>query len=107
MAEQEKPFICFKTGTSIKIEPRNRTGWLYLSLWMLALVPIVAVFTWLMSRELSTMQNAAYITGFTLVMIAWGIAMSRWMKARSEVVDMEDLLKIKRELDRQKKRGGR
>lgn len=107
MAEEEKPFICFKNGWNMKIEPRNRKGWLYLSLWMLALLPIVFTFTWLMNRELSTAQSAAYITGFTLVMIGWGFAMSRWMKARSEVIDMNLMIDFMREREAQKKRGRR
>jgi hypothetical protein len=39
-------------------------------------------------------------------MLAWTVGGIWWMKARAEVVDLQELLKLKRELDR-KKRGGR
>ena len=40
-------------------------------------------------------------------MLGWAIGMIVWTKNRSEVVDMEELLKLRRELDARKNRGRR
>jgi hypothetical protein len=36
----------------------------------------------------------------------WAFAMIRYMKARSEIVDMDSLIQLKREQDAKKKRRG-
>lgn len=40
-------------------------------------------------------------------MALWGWRMVVWMKARSEIVDMDELLAIKRQQDEQARRKGR
>lgn len=105
MAEQEKPFICYKSGLSMKIVPRGRAGWIATGLWTLSVVPLCVGFALLMSTVHSGGQAAAYSAGFMLAMTLWAIAMIVWTKNRSEVVDMEELLKLKRELDARKGRG--
>ena len=88
MAEQDKPFICYKSGWNLKFMPRNAVGWWALLLWLVALA----------------IPTAAYVTGYVLLTVGWSLAMLRWMYLRSEVVDMNELLKLKRELDARNKR---
>lgn len=107
MAEQEKPFICYKQGWNMQIVPRGRTGWTYFALWMSSLIPLVLGFTALLSTEPTGAWEIAVVVGFLLLVTIWAIAMIVWMKNRSEVVDMNELMKIKRELDAKKRRGGR
>jgi hypothetical protein len=107
MAETDKPFICYKKGWNIQIVPRNRAGWIALGWWMLSLLPPTGGFMWLMADEPTGAKAIAYTVGFTLMMLAWGIGMIVWTKNRSEVVDLDELLKLKRELDARKGRGRR
>ncbi len=107
MTEQEKPFICYKAGLKMSIQPRNRAGWIYTALWILSLVPPAVGFTWLMADEPTGGKAIAYTIGFILIMLAWAGAMIVWTKNRSEVVDLDELLKLKRELEAKKRRGSR
>jgi hypothetical protein len=107
MAEPEKPFICYKKGWSMQIVPRNKAGWIALTLWIVSLVPPAVGFTWLMAGEPTEGKAIAYTIGFTLMMLAWGGGMIIWTKNRSEVVDLDELLKLKRELEAKKRRGSR
>lgn len=104
MAESDKPFICYKAGLKMSIQPRNRAGWIYTALWTVSMGPLIGGFVWLMSAEPTGAREIAYATGFVLVMLLWVIAMTIWMKNRSEVVDMDEMLKLKREVDARKGR---
>jgi hypothetical protein len=104
MAEQDKPFVCYKSGWSLKIAPRNAAGWRGLLLWMLVLALLTAPFVWLMARQLNHAQITAYVTGYVLLTIGWSLAMLRWMYLNSEVIDLHELLNLKHELDARKKR---
>lgn len=104
MAEQDKPFICYKSGWNLKFMPRNAVGWWALLLWLVALAIPTALFVLLLTRQHSDAQIAAYVTGYVLLTVGWSLAMLRWMYLRSEVVDMNELLKLKRELDARNKR---
>ena len=104
MAEQDKPFVCYKSGWSLKITPRNAAGWRALLVWMLALALLTAPFVWLIARQHSDAQVAAYVTGYVLLTVGWSLTMMRWMYLRSEVIDIDELLKLKRELDARKRR---
>ena len=104
MAEQDKPFVCYKSGWNLKITPRNAAGWRALLVWMLALVLLTAPFVWLMARQPSEAQVAAYVAGYVLLTVGWSLAMLRWMYLNSEVIDINELLKLKRELDARKGR---
>lgn len=103
MTEQDKPFVCYKSGWNLKIMPRNAAGWGTLALWLLLLAGPTGLFIWLMSRQPSDAQIAAYVTGYVLLTLGWSLAMLRWMYLRSEVIDMNELLKLKRELDARKR----
>jgi hypothetical protein len=107
MAEQDKPFVCYKSGWNLKIMPRNTAGWWAMFIWLLILSGPTALFVWLMIRQPSDAQITAYVTGYVLLTFAWSMAMLRWMYLNSEVIDMNELLKLKRELDARKGLGKR
>jgi membrane protein YdbS with pleckstrin-like domain len=108
MRDEDKPFIYYKTGLwSFKIAPRNAAGFRASIIWVLALAPIFGLFAWALNEA----PNYRFVGLFTVIyvatILAWAFAMFRWMKARSEIVDMAELLEIKREQDLIKKRRGR
>lgn len=107
MAEPEKLFICYKGGGGIKITPRNAAGWRAFGLWMGAFAAVSGLFVLIVTRHISP-HGVAYTTAsFVVFMLVWAVSMIRWMMKRSEMVDMIELLDLKRELDAQKQRGRR
>lgn len=104
MRDEEKPFVCYKGG-GLKIVPRNATGWRAFWGWLTSY--IVATVLFLVIATNSPESMALYLTvGFLVFTFAWIVAMTRWMLARSEVVNLDELLELKREL-KARKRGGR
>ena len=104
MSEEDKPFIYYKTGRwSFKIAPRNAAGLRASIFWVLALAPIAGLFIWAINRAQTDVVRALYIGLYIAAMLLWSMAMLRWMKARSEIVDFNELLQIKREQDRIRK----
>lgn len=108
MRDEDKPFVCYRSGWwYMKIVPRGVAGWKAMALWLLAMVPAIALFAMVMKREPSTGAAIAAILVYALFMILWGVAMIRWMLARSEIVDMRELMAIKRRQDAEKRRNRR
>lgn len=106
MRDEDKPFICYKQGRwGMKIVPRNGEGWRALGLWMavLALLTIGHI-----ALVASKPDNAVFVGwatfGFIVIVGVWAIAMIRWMLARAEVINLDELLELKRERDRSKRR---
>lgn len=107
MRDEDKPFVCYKQGLSMKIVPRGGAGWRAFGLWMgafmLMLVAFLTAMPWVQG---STGQMAA--TGIFLAVTAqWAVAMIRWMLARSEIIDLRELTELKRERDAARPRGRR
>jgi small-conductance mechanosensitive channel len=102
MAEQDKPFVCYKNGWNLQIMPRNWVGWRALMLWLLVLAVPTAPFVYLMARQPSDAQVTAYVIGYVFLTVVWSLAMLRWMYLNSEVIDLKELLK--RELEARKRR---
>ncbi|PLK27355.1 hypothetical protein [Novosphingobium sp. TH158] len=107
MREEDKPFVCYKSRWSLKIQPRNATGWKLSFLWLLAMLPQTGLFMWAMGRHPGGGLAAVYTLLYTAAMALWGWRMVVWMKARSEIFDMDELLAIKRQQDQQARRKGR
>jgi hypothetical protein len=107
MTEQDKPFVCYKSGLSIKIVPRNAAGWRAMAGWMLVHLLPTAGFVWAMLQDPSAAQIAAWTVGYLLVTLLWGIAMIRWAMPRSEIIEMKELLALKREREQAKRNGRR
>jgi RsiW-degrading membrane proteinase PrsW (M82 family) len=108
MRNEDKPFIYYKTGRwSFKIAPRNAAGVRATIAWTLLLAPIAVPFIWALNGEKTDALKALYIALYIAAMLLCSILMMRWMKARSEIVDFEELLQIKRAQDLAKKKSGR
>ncbi len=107
MAEPEKPFICYKSGWSIQISPQTAAGWWMFAGWMSLTLPLGGLLFLFMGKDPTTARTVAGVMGFTLAMLGWAWGMIRWMMARSEVIDLRELQKLKRELDARKGRGRR
>jgi hypothetical protein len=107
MRDEDKPFVMYRRGTlNFTIVPRGVKGWTQSAVWMALLVPLLLWFTDYAAKH---SEGADFYIGLALYlggMLAWTVGGIWWMKARAEVVDLQELLKLKRELDR-KKRGGR
>jgi hypothetical protein len=109
MSDKEKPFVYTKSGLGFTISPRNAAGWRAFAVWMAALFCATGMFVWasVAAQEAGWEDGKIllYLTIPFLVATAfWAIAMIRYMKARSEIVDVDSLTQLKRELDRDKKR---
>jgi hypothetical protein len=105
MSRSEKPFVAYRSGRwNLKIVPRNAAGWRALIVWMLALAPITGLFLWFASAEPEGARLWVGLAAYLAAMMIWGLGMMRWMMARSEIVDLEDLLAFKRERDKARRR---
>jgi hypothetical protein len=107
MRDEDKPFVMYRRGTlNFTIVPRGVKGWTQFAVWMALLVPLLLWFAGYAAEHGEepdfTIGLALYLGG----MLVWTVGGIWWMKARAEVVDLQELLKLKRDLDR-KKRGGR
>jgi hypothetical protein len=105
MRDEDKPLILYRSGPwSFKIAPRNGKGWRQSLVWMALLAPITGGFVWFAAAE---PDGTAFIVGLALYLVAmaaWTIGGLWWMRARAEVVDLQELLKLKREQDRKRRR---
>lgn len=99
----DKMFTCVKSGVSIRINPRNAAGWRALGLWMAAFFAMLTVFLVSVGRVHSGAATGGLVALFLFVTAIWAITMIRWMLARSEMVDVQELLKLKREIERGKR----
>lgn len=110
MRDEDKMFICYQQGWNMKIVPRNAAGWRALGLWtLLLLFPAFAMIP-VAAKLDDTPQEYLVLWAaipLLLIMAVMTIVMIRWMKARSEIIDIDGLIEIKREQDRVKKRRGR
>jgi hypothetical protein len=111
MREEDKPFIFYKSGSGIKISPRNAAGWRAFAVWMVAFFGATGAFVWATAvaknagwsdSEILLFLNLPFLAATAL----WVFAMIRYMKARSEIVDVDSLLRSKREQEAKKKRRG-
>ena len=102
---EEKMFTCVKSGMSFKISPNNAAGWRALALWLLGYLTVLALFLLSIASVRGNTTHVAFTALFIFSMIIWAVTMIRWMMARSEMIDVKELLALKRELDRQKRQG--
>jgi hypothetical protein len=104
MREKDKPFVMYRRGPgSFSIAPRNGKGWRQMAIWQALLAPILGGFIWFM---VDRPQGTSFYIGLALYLVAmagWGIGGMLWMRARAEVVDLNELLKLKHERDRQRR----
>ncbi len=77
--------------------------------WMLPFFAMVAGNIWVSAAlEANGMDEqkivAVVLTGFVILTTIWTIMLIRWTKNRSEIIDMDELVALKRDLDRNKNR---
>ena len=96
MRDEDKPFVCYKQGWSMKIVPRNAAGWRAFWLWILLLVPLIGIFIATLATEPGETLELVFVALFLALTGIWVFAMIRWMLARSEVVDLAKLMELKR-----------
>lgn len=111
MRDADKPFVYYKSGSGVTISPRNSAGWRAFAVWMAAFLGATGVFVWATAvadgAGWSDSKILLLLTlPFLLVTAAWVFAMFRYMKARSEIIVVDNLVRIKREQDAKKKRSG-
>jgi uncharacterized membrane protein len=113
MREEDKPFICYRQGKwGMKIVPRGGAGWRLMAYWTGLFLAILGLFilasTVMEANGKSDNQIALLIVPpFLVATLIWTVAMIRWMYVRSEIIDMEELIAIKRARDAAAKRGRR
>lgn len=104
MRDEDKPFVCYKQGWNIKITPRNAEGWRLFAIWMVPFFAATGVFAWISFQAEKLGWSEASILllaclGFLPATLIWAVAMIRWMMERSEIIDVNGLIEIKREQD--------
>lgn len=104
MREADKPFVCYRQGWAMKIVPRNAAGWRAFGLWMASLLPLIGLFVAGMALEPGPRTQIGIVAVFLAASGLWAFAMIRWMLARSEIVQIDELLQLKRERDERNKR---
>ncbi len=105
MRNEDKPFILTKYGWGgFNIEPRNARGWRLMLTWLALPLPLIGGFALFAEKQPDSPAFAAVLAVFILCMSLWGIGGIILMRARAEVVDVEQLLRLKREQER-KRRG--
>jgi Na+/H+ antiporter NhaC len=101
MRDADKPFVLYKHGWSMSIKPRGIAGWLALLPWVLVLTLAALAFIVFMSSEPSNNAATAFGIIYGIFVLGWIVAFIRWTKARSEIVDFDELLVLKRQRDRE------
>jgi hypothetical protein len=108
MREQEKPFILFRRNRFIyNITPRNASGWMQMGVWMALFVPLVAGFAAYDSTRAADSAFGLADAVFLLVVLVWATGGIMWMKARAEVIDVDQVIRQKREAERDASNRGR
>lgn len=107
MRDEDKPFIVYQSGPwNFKIVPRGSAGWRLFGVWMALSLAMTGLFVWFAVSYPEGPMHFAGLAAYLLALLVWMIGSIRWMKARSEVVDVQALLQQKRE-NKRKRRSGR
>ena len=108
MREAEKPFILFRRNRFIyNITPRNASGWMQIGVWMALFVPMIAGFAAYDSARMADDAFGPVDAVFLLGVLVWAAGGIMWMRARAEVIDVDQLIKQKREAEHKSQRRGR
>lgn len=105
MRDEDKPFVMYRGGPgNFRIVPRGWAGWRITLIWMATVVPIIGFFMAFAMTDPKPPMTYIGPALFMMAMAAWGIGGTVWMRARAEVVDLQELLELKRQRDREKGR---
>lgn len=101
MRDEDKPFILYQSGHwNFRIVPRNGEGWRQIIIWIALMAPITGLFVWFAAQKPQGPMLYGGLAIYLIAMMAWGIGGTVWMRARAEVIDLEELLKLKRDAER-------
>jgi hypothetical protein len=101
MRDEDKPFVVYQSGPrNFKIVPRGRKGWRLFGVGMALQLAMTGLFVWFAVSYPEGPVHFAGLAAYLLALLASIIGSIRWMKARAEVVDVQALLKLKREAER-------
>ena len=102
MRQEDKPFITTKNGWSMQIVPRTAAGWRAFALWLVLAGLITGAYLWVIGDgDTQDGGDSALVTiVFIIAMTVWGVAMSRWMYVRSEVIDVRKVAEERRRQSR-------
>lgn len=107
MRDKDKPFVMYRRGpANFTIVPRGPLGWSQFAAWMALLA---ALSVWFADHAETNAKGAAFYEGLTLFVlgiIAWLIAGLWWMIARSEVIEVAELMRDRQLARRKRRRGG-
>lgn len=107
MRDQDKPFVLYRQSRfNFTIIPRGVQGWTQFAVWMALLVPPTLAFVAYAEAHENDPGFVIAVALFMLATLVWTLGGIWWMKARAEVVDVEELLRLKHEAER-RKCGGR
>lgn len=106
MREQEKPFILFRRNRFIyNITPRNASGWMQMGVWMALFAAMTVGFAAFDSARPADSAFGAPDAVFLVSLLVWTVGGIWWMKARAEVIDVNEVIRQKREAERKTRRG--
>ncbi len=101
MRDQDKPFVLYRKGPmNFTIVPRGLKGWGQFAIWMALLAPPSLWFTNHAAAHGEGPDLYFGLVAFLGMTTIWAVVGIGWMKARAEVVDVEAMLKLKREQER-------
>lgn len=103
MTNQEKLFVCVKSGWAMNFSPTGLAGWKALGWWTISLLPIIGVFVSIIATGPSPTIEAVLVIAFLAALGLWTWAMIRWMLPRSDVIEAKDIKAYKEDIAR---RGG-
>lgn len=102
MRDSEKPFVLYRRGPmNFHIVPRGIKGWVQFGIWMAMLAPPTIAFTFYAEAHEGTPQFWVGLALYLVATLIWAVAGIWWMKARAEVIDVEEMLRLKRKQQRQ------
>jgi hypothetical protein len=106
MREEDKPFVMYRRGLmNFTIVPRGVAGWSQFAVWMALLAVLTTAFAIYSEAHKDSSEMTIALVLYIAAMLIWTLGGIWWMKARAEVVDMQELLKLKRELDAKRRKG--
>jgi hypothetical protein len=106
MREPEKPLILFRRNRFIfNITPRNASGWVQMGVWMALFAAITAGFVAFVSARPADSTFGAPDAAFLVGVLVWTVGGIWWTKTRAEVIDVNAMIRQKREAERKRQRG--
>jgi hypothetical protein len=97
MRDADKPFVMYRRSRfNFNIVPRGPRGWFQLGLWLALLAPTTIAFA--VYAEAHEGKPAFYVAlgVYMVALLIWSVALTFWAKARTEVVDVEEMLRLQR-----------